>query len=68
MQNDIDSIIEMHDTWLVIDAIQGCTNGCKYCLLQSTEDNLSKPRIKATAAQAISYLFASKYYDSHIPI
>lgn len=68
MQNDIDSIIEMHDTWLVIDAIQGCTNGCKYCLLQSTDDNLSKPRIKATAAQAISYLFASKYYDSHIPI
>lgn len=68
MCSNIDSIIEMHDTWLVIDAIQGCTNGCKYCLLQATGDNQAKPKIKVPAAQAISCLFSSKYYDPEMPI
>ena len=65
---DDTSIIEMHDTWLTVNSIVGCTNGCKYCFLQATGDNRTKPRIKATATEAISCLFSSKYYTTNIPV
>ena len=65
---DDTSIIEMHDTWLTVNSIVGCTNGCKYCFLQATGDNKARPRIKADAAKAISCLFSSKYYTTSIPI
>ena len=65
MPNDI---IEMHSTWINVNSIVGCTNGCKYCFLQSTGDNLTKPRIKVSASDAINLLFASKYYDEEIPV
>lgn len=68
MEKRIEPIIDMHDTWLVINTIQGCTNGCKYCFLQSIDNNITKPRIIATAAEAISCLFSSKYYNPIIPI
>jgi len=32
-------LVEMHSSWLVLNSIVGCTNACKYCLLQ---DNLVK--------------------------
>ena len=67
MVDDI-SIIEMHDTWLTVNSIVGCTNGCKYCFLQATKDNLARPRILADAAKAISCLFSSKYYTTSIPV
>ena len=62
------SIIEMHDTWLVVNSIVGCTNGCKYCFLQAANDNMTRPRIIADAAKAISCLFSSKYYTTTIPV
>lgn len=65
---DDTSIIEMHDTWLTVNSIVGCTNGCKYCFLQATKDNLARPRILADAAKAISCLFSSKYYTTNIPV
>lgn len=68
MECSISNIIDMHDTWLSIDSIQGCTNGCKYCFLQGKGDNLSEPKIIASASETISYLFSSKYYDSRIPL
>ncbi len=27
-------VIEMHSSWLAINSVVGCPNGCKYCLLQ----------------------------------
>ena len=65
---DVDNIIEMHDSWLAVNSIVGCTNGCKYCFLQATNDNLARPRVKATAKDAIKCLFMSKFYDPKIPI
>ena len=61
-------IIEMHSTWLTINSIVGCTNGCKYCFLQSTNDNLKKPATKASAEYAFSLLLKSKYFDKNIPV
>ena len=66
--NKKEHIIEMHDTWLVIDAIQGCTNGCKYCFLQETNDNRKKPEILVSPEEAVRLLFSSPYYEKDIPI
>lgn len=63
-----DDIIQMHDSWLTVNSIVGCTNGCKYCFLQSTCDNLAKPKYKVSATEAIEMLFSSKYYEPTIPI
>lgn len=68
MNKKVEPIIDMHDTWLVINSIQGCTNGCKYCFLQSINNNMAKPSIIATAAEAIESLFSSKYYEPSIPL
>ena len=62
------NVIEMHSTWLAVNSIIGCTNGCKYCFLQSTGDNLARPRIIVPAKEAIDELLHSKYYDKEIPI
>lgn len=62
------NIIEMHDTWLAVNSIVGCTNGCKYCFLQATGDNLNKPKVLVTPEEAITKLFKSKYYNSTIPV
>lgn len=66
MKNE--DIIQMHDSWLVVNSIIGCTNGCKYCFLQATSDNIARPKIKVDASKAIEMLYSSKYYDSNIPI
>lgn len=63
-----DEIIQMHDSWLTINSIVGCTNGCKYCFLQSTSDNLSRPNYKVSAPIAIDMLQSSKYYEPTIPV
>jgi DNA repair photolyase len=61
-------IIDMHDTWLVINSIQGCTNGCKYCFLQGINNNLTYPQIIVPAEEVVERLLSYKYYDSKIPI
>lgn len=66
--NDEKNIIEMHETWLTVNSIIGCTNGCKYCFLQSTNNNIARPCIKVPASTAIDALFSSKYYDELIPV
>ncbi|MDD4187401.1 MAG: radical SAM protein [Bacilli bacterium] len=62
------NVIEMHATWLTINSIIGCTNGCKYCFLQSSNGNISKPKILVNPKEAINQLLLSKYYTSDIPI
>ena len=62
------NVIEMHSTWLAINSIVGCTNGCKYCFLQATNSNICAPQIKATAEESVEQLLASPYYDKNIPL
>ena len=61
-------IIDMHDTWLVINSIQGCNNGCKYCFLQGINNNLTYPQIIVPAEEVVEKLLSYQYYDSKIPI
>lgn len=62
------NVVEMHDTWLVINAIVGCTNGCKYCFLQETDDNISKPKYLVSPEEAVKQLLNHKYYCTDIPL
>ncbi len=62
------SVIEMHSSWLAINSIVGCPNGCKYCLLQATNDNNCFPRELATPEEVIKKLLSYKYYDKAIPL
>lgn len=62
------SVIEMHSTWLAVNSIIGCTNGCKYCFLQSTNHNLKKPMVLVDVKEAVRQLLSSNYYDESIPV
>ena len=62
------AIIEMHSSWLAINSILGCPNGCKYCLLQATNNNIAKPKELATPYESVDALLKSKYYDKKIPL
>ncbi len=60
--------IEMHSSWLAINSVVGCPNGCRYCLLQATGDNECRPKELITPKQAVEQLLDYKYYDEKIPL
>lgn len=62
------AVVEMHSSWLAINSILGCPNGCKYCLLQATGDNCSLPKQLATPKEVVEKLLDYKYYDKDIPL
>ena len=62
------AVVEMHSSWLAINSILGCPNGCKYCLLQATGDNNCFPKQLATPKEAVKTLLDYKYYDKDIPL
>ncbi|MGN0973953.1 MAG: radical SAM protein [Bacilli bacterium] len=62
------NVIEMHSSWLAINSIVGCPNGCKYCLLQATNDNKCFPKEIVTPKEAVKQLLEYKYYDKDIPV
>lgn len=61
-------VVQMHATWLALNSVIGCTNGCKYCFLQSTNKNISKPLYIKNSKMAIDDLINSKYYLEDIPV
>lgn len=62
------NVIEMHSSWLAINSIVGCPNGCKYCLLQATNDNKCFPKEIVSPEEAVKQLLEYKYYDKDIPV
>ena len=66
--NSNNDIVQMHSTWLALNSVIGCTNGCKYCFLQSTNKNISKPIYLKNCKNAIDDLINSKYYLKNIPV
>lgn len=67
-RGDYVSVIEMHSSWLAINSIVGCPNGCKYCLLQATNNNNCFPKELATPEESVRQLLEYKYYDKDIPV
>ena len=58
----------MHSSWLVINSIVGCTNACKYCLLQDKGNNLCFPKVLGTPQEAVNELISFKYYNEQLPL
>ena len=44
----------MHFSWLAVNSILGCPNGCKYCLLQATGDNNCFPKQLIIPREAVA--------------
>lgn len=61
-------LVDMHSSWLVINSIVGCTNSCKYCILQDNGNNLCVPRVLGTTQETIRELLNFKYYDKSLPL
>lgn len=61
-------LVDMHSSWLVINSIVGCTNSCKYCILQDKGRNLCTPRVLGTPEETIRELLDFKYYDKSLPL
>ncbi len=62
------TLVDMHSSWLVVNSIVGCTNACKYCLLQDKDNNLCSPNILGTPEEAVNELLNFKYYDKTLPL
>lgn len=62
------NIVDMHSSWLVINSIIGCSNGCAYCFFQFDKKNMCKPIYLCSPEQAITELLKYKYYDESMPL
>lgn len=62
------ALVEMHSSWLAINSVIGCPNGCEYCLLQATGHNRCIPKAIATPEETIKALLQFQYYDESIPV
>lgn len=62
------NVVEMHATWLTINSIVGCTNGCKYCFLQNERNHIKEPKVLKNEKESVEELLDSKYYNKQIPI
>ena len=56
------SVIEMHSSWLAINSVVGCPNGCKYCLLQANDNNICLPKELVSPKDAVKELLQKKYF------
>lgn len=61
-------LIEMHSSWLVINSIVGCPNGCKYCFLQSEGKSTCLPEFLSSPKEVVKELLNFKYFDKSLPI
>lgn len=56
----------MHSSWLVVNSIVGCSNFCKYCLLQDLEHHKCFSKVLGSPDAAIRELIKYKYYSEKV--
>lgn len=62
------ALVDMHSSWLVINSVVGCTNACRYCLLQDRGKHLCSPKVLGTPKESVEELLNFKYYDKTLPL
>ena len=65
MNKKVEPIIDMHDTWLAINTIQGCTNGCKYCFLQGINNHIENFYREISEKKTDILGISNIYFKSH---
>lgn len=55
-------LISYHDSWVSVDPIIRCSNGCKYCLLRLPGWTGKPPRQLFSPQEAVSDLVSHKYF------
>lgn len=56
-------IIDIHASWLAVNPLQGCINGCSYCFLSTYDLHNKNPMKLCSPSDAINMLLNYKYYD-----
>ncbi len=59
--------VELHNSWIALNSIVGCTNACKYCFMGNRK-NCTYPHYYATPEEVIEELLHFKYYDICLPV
>lgn len=59
-------VIDQHDTWLVVNPVQGCPKGCTYCYLKDLGLTRAKPAVLATPEETLDQLLAHRYYHPEL--
>ncbi|MFI1204852.1 hypothetical protein ACH4VR_36405 [Streptomyces sp. NPDC020883] len=54
--------IDQHDTWMVVNPVQGCNRACRYCYLQDLNLTSVKPAVLASPQETLTQLLAHRYY------
>lgn len=67
IKNEKRENVELHNSWLALNSIVGCTNACKYCFM-GMDKNCAFPHYYATPEEVIQELLQFRYYDSSLPI
>ncbi|MFF2954955.1 hypothetical protein ACFVVU_26855 [Kitasatospora sp. NPDC057965] len=60
-------VIDTHDTWGVINPVQGCPADCGYCYLRQLGLLLTKPEELATPKETVRQLLAHPHYHPRKP-
>lgn len=58
-------IVDIHASWLALNPLQGCPNGCNYCFLSKYDLNNIYPIELCKPSAAIDMLLNYKYYDDN---
>ncbi|MET8768852.1 hypothetical protein [Streptomyces sp. NPDC004658] len=59
-------VIDQHDTWAVVNPVQGCNRDCGYCYLQDLHLTRVKPTILASPEDTVAQLLAHRYYHPNL--
>ena len=64
----IENVVQMHASWLTVNAIQGCVNNCSYCYMKRFQATNLIPKRIMPHTDVIPYIKESRYYSPDIPI
>lgn len=55
-------LVKQHESWISIDPIVGCSLGCTYCVLKTTFQNDTQPRVYSSPESIGDALRESRFY------
>lgn len=60
--------VDFHASWIVLNPVQGCPKGCKYCFLDRIGQNKVRPQVVSSMESTFAELLSSPFYNEDIPL